>query len=237
MSSNNESLQEFLRKLKAIKSEKKLEEPKEEVTSLNNLFKMTATKEATPGTVPVHLIQLLQLSILQTFAAMTAEIEKCTDDGPKFQSLCNSANRISRLLIMINGLCSLAVNMQRRLSEKLKVPFNQLEGRAVINKETFDSMWDCVCEMVDDNQVGSSEDREFIWNSLSLGANVDQIKMDSVVEAVNKAQATGATSEEVKNIIENKVDNVLKDVSLQEPQKRTIREIINKLLNKDNDEE
>ncbi len=225
--SNHESLQDLLRKLQGVKLPKETEGVKQ--IGSNMLMHKLNTK--VPGTVPVHNIELFQLSFLQVFTKIRSEIASCTDDGPKFQELCRLANEASRMLSMVHGLTAIAVHMLQKASENLRIPVNNIDSRAHINKETFDGMWSSVKELLGDDTLGTDERREFVWNALNMSASVN--KLDSVTEAIQKAQDAGASVEELKDILNSKVNEVINDDStMPEAQKDTIREVINKLLNK-----
>lgn len=227
MSNNHESLQDLLRKLQGVKLPKETEDVKQ--ISSNMLMQKLNTK--VPGTVPVHNIELFQLSFLQVFTKIRKEIASCTDDGPKFQELCSAANEAGRMLSMVHGLTAIAVHMLQKASENLKIPVNNIDSRAHINKETFDGMWSSVKELLGDETLGTDEQREFVWNALNMSASVN--KLDSVTEAIQKAQDAGASVEELKDILNSKVNEAINDDStMPEAQKDTIREVINKLLNK-----
>lgn len=227
MSNNHESLQDLLRKLQGVKLPKETEDARQ--ISSNLIMKKLDAK--VPGTVPVEHIELFQLSFLQVFFTIKKKIADCKDDGPEFQELCRSANEASRVLSMVHGLAAFAVHMLQKTSEKLRVPVTNLESRALINKETFDDMWSAVKELLGDDTLGTDEHKEFVWNSLMMSASVK--KLDSVSEAVQKAQEAGASVEELKDILNSKVNEAINDDStMPEAQKDTIREVINKLLNK-----
>lgn len=226
MSNNHESLQDLLRKLQGVKLPKETEDVKQ--ISSNMLMQKLNTK--VPGTVPVHNIELFQLSFLQVFTKIRSEIASCTDDGPKFQELCSAANEAGRMLSMVHGLTAIAVHMLQKASENLKIPVNNIDSRAHINKETFDGMWSSVKELLGDDTLGTDEQREFVWNALKVSSLA---KLDSVTEAIQKAQDAGASVEELKDILNSKVNEAINDDStMPEAQKDTIREVINKLLNK-----
>ena len=92
-------------------------------------------------------------------------------------------------------------------------------------------MWAAVKELLGDDTLGTDEQKEFVWSSLIISA---QCKLDSVCEAVQKAQEAGASAEELKDILNSKVNDAINDDSIMpEAQKKTIREVINKLLNKE----
>lgn len=227
MSNNHESLQDLLRKLQGVKLPKETEDVKQ--ISSNMMMQKLNTK--VPGTVPVHNIELFQLSFLQVFTKIRSEIASCTDDGPKFQELCRLANEAGRMLSMVHGLTAIAVHMLQKASENLRIPVNNIDSRAHINKETFDGMWSSVKELLGDDTLGTDEQREFVWNALNMSASVN--KLDSVTEAVQKAQDAGASVEELKDILNSKVNEAINDDStMPEAQKDNIREVINKLLNK-----
>lgn len=226
MSNNHESLQDLLRKLQGVKLPKETEDVKQ--ISSNLIMKKLDAK--VPGTVPVSNIELFQISFLQVFFTIKKKIASCTDDGPEFQELCRSANEASRVLSMVHGLTAMAVHMLQKASENLRIPVNNIDSRAHINKETFDDMWSAVKELLGDDTLGTDEQREFVWNSLKVSSLA---KLDSVTEAVQKAQEAGASVEELKDILNSKVNEAINDDStMPEAQKDTIREVINKLLNK-----
>lgn len=227
MSNNHESLQDLLRKLQGVKLPKETEDVKQ--ISSNMIMKKSNTKE--PYTILVHNIEVFQLTLLQVFTTIREEIASCTDDGPKFQELCRSANEVSRILSMVHGLTAIAVHMLQKAAENLRIPVNNIDSKARINKETFDGMWSAVKELLGDDTLGTAEEKEFVWNTLNLSASVN--KLDSVTEAIQKAQEAGASVEELKDILNSKVNEAINDDStMPEAQKDTIREVINKLLNK-----
>ena len=217
MSNEKLNLQELLNKLQGMKV------PQEEVTQ------KVAPKEE--PTIPIHSLELLASANEELNKKYIEQLKECTSNSSTFQQLCNTLLHHGEMLMICRALAALALQMQLAVMYKYKVPIQRFADRIVINRDVFEGMYSYVCGFLRINEDKKAADT--IWDIVYTISNIADAERHSIVDDIFHKSAEIEDPDEAIDYLKANIGPAIDKTDVPEQTKDNIKEIINKLLNKD----